>query len=184
MPYSPQPPVSLNTLEELRGWLEQELRNLALAVNETQIVDLRPSFREPDRVRDGMTIFADGTNFNPNGFGRGPYTYINGQWAPLINVSNAPVLVTGTTYAITPSDSIVVLNSAVAVTVTLPSASLRPGRIIRFKTVQNVAVNSASANVIPLSGTTPGTVIIPASGKNTWVDLIAAGANWVATAGA
>jgi hypothetical protein len=82
MPYSPQPPTSINNLEELRQWLEDELRNIALAVNETQVVDLRPSYRAPDRIRDGMLIYADGTSFNP-GAGAGTYERKAGAWVKL-----------------------------------------------------------------------------------------------------
>jgi hypothetical protein len=82
MPYSPQPPTGLQNLEELRQWLQDELRNIALAINETQVVDLRPSFRPPDRIRDGMIIFADGTSFNP-GAGRGAYERRSGNWVKL-----------------------------------------------------------------------------------------------------
>jgi hypothetical protein len=82
MPYSPQPPTSLKTLEELREWLQDELRNVALAINETQVVDLRPIHRAPDRIRDGMLVFADGVSFNP-GAGAGTYERRGGAWVKL-----------------------------------------------------------------------------------------------------
>jgi hypothetical protein len=82
MPYSPQPPTSIHNLEELRQWLQDELRNVALAINEMQVIDLRPSFRAPDRIRDGMLIYADGTSFNP-GAGAGTYERRGGAWVKL-----------------------------------------------------------------------------------------------------
>jgi hypothetical protein len=82
MPYSPQPPTSLQTLDELRGWLENELRNIALAVNETQIINLRPSSRAPDRVRDGMIINADNVGLIL-GAGPGAYERKGGAWVKL-----------------------------------------------------------------------------------------------------
>lgn len=82
MPYSPQPPTTLKNVEELREWIQEELRNIALAINETTIVDLRPISRQPDRVRDGMIVFADGTSFNP-GAGAGTYERRGGAWVKL-----------------------------------------------------------------------------------------------------
>ena len=82
MPYSPQPPITIRNLEELRQWLEDELRNVALAINETQIVDLRPIFREPDRVRDGMIINAGGALATTLG-GVGTYERRGGAWVKL-----------------------------------------------------------------------------------------------------
>lgn len=88
MPYSPQPPISVSTLEELRNWIGDELRNIALAVNETQVLDLRPSSRAPDRLRDGVMVYADGTNFNP-GSGEGPYIWDGAAWRPMIGLTTA-----------------------------------------------------------------------------------------------
>jgi hypothetical protein len=82
MPYSPQPATGIRNPEELRQWLEDELRNIALAINEMQVIDLRPIFREPDRIRDGMLIFADGVSFNP-GAGAGTYERRGGAWVKL-----------------------------------------------------------------------------------------------------
>lgn len=88
MPYSPQPPISVSTLEEMRSWLNEELRSIALAINETQVVDLRPSFKAPDRLRDGVMVYADGTNFNP-GSGEGPYIWDGAAWRPMIGLTAA-----------------------------------------------------------------------------------------------
>lgn len=90
MPYSPQPPISVSTLEEMRSWLNEELRSIALAINETQVVDLRPSFKAPDRLRDGVMVYADGTNFNP-GSGEGPYIWDGAAWKYMLTPSPRPI---------------------------------------------------------------------------------------------
>ncbi len=37
---------------------------------------------EPDKPREGVIVFADGTNWNP-GSGRGLYQYVSGSWAKI-----------------------------------------------------------------------------------------------------
>lgn len=81
MPYTPTYP-SVGTPEEIRLWLEGELRNIALAINETSLVNLKPIYRDVDKPRDGMIIFADGVSFNP-GAGAGTYERKGGAWVKL-----------------------------------------------------------------------------------------------------
>lgn len=52
------------------------------------------------------------------------------------------------------------------------------GRWIYIKTVTANAVVSASANIIPINGTTPGTAILPAT-DGAWAALQSDGTNWV-----
>lgn len=69
------------TLEELVQFLEAELFTIYQALNDAQVLDLRIIHAEPERPRDGMLVFADGTNWDP-GNGRGLYTYDSG-WKKL-----------------------------------------------------------------------------------------------------
>jgi hypothetical protein len=81
--YSPQPAVTIRNVEELRQWIEDELGSLAQAFNElSRVIELTPVHKAPDLIRDGMIIFADGTNFNP-GAGRGTYERKAGAWVKL-----------------------------------------------------------------------------------------------------
>ncbi len=52
---------------------------------ELQSVRLAQLNVEPDRYEDGMIVYADGTNFDPNGggLGEGVYCYYGGQWNKL-----------------------------------------------------------------------------------------------------
>lgn len=71
-----------------------------------------------------------------------------------------------------------VTYSAGAVTLTLPSAATFPGRVITVKTTSGIAVNSASANVVPIGGTVAGTAILTgAAGK--FATLVSNGTNWI-----
>lgn len=63
-------------------------------------------------------------------------------------------------------------------TVTLPAASSWSGRMVVFKNLQAQTLVSASSNVVPISGTTPGTAILPAT-VGAWATLVSDGTNWV-----
>lgn len=77
-------PPQATTVQELVRYLETELRAVYQALAETDAVDLRVTNREPERPRDGMIVYADGTNWDP-GNGRGIYIYDNG-WTRLTKV--------------------------------------------------------------------------------------------------
>jgi hypothetical protein len=77
------PPDAPN--EEIRAlsdWALRELDNVARAMNETTILRLQELNVAPERPRDGMVVYADGTNWNP-GSGEGVYARINGTWTKL-----------------------------------------------------------------------------------------------------
>ena len=79
MPYIPKPPPDLP--EELRSFwdhLEQEFQAISRELLETTVLELREIAAEPIRQRNGMIVFADGTDWNP-GSGRGVYVY-DGGW--------------------------------------------------------------------------------------------------------
>lgn len=71
-----------------------------------------------------------------------------------------------------------VFNRAGTVTVTLPDATVSRGRLLRFKTIQAQAVDSASSNVVPIDSATAGTAILPAT-DGAWCQLYCDGTNWV-----
>lgn len=70
------------TFEGLRAWLEQELLQLSRSLQETTALDLRPVHAAPLRPREGMIVYADGTDWNP-GSGAGVYNYSSGSWVKL-----------------------------------------------------------------------------------------------------
>ncbi len=74
-----------------------------------------------------------------------------------------------------------VFNRAGTVTVTLPDATVSRGRLLRFKTIQAQAVDSASSNVVPIDSATAGTAILPAT-DGAWCQLYCDGTNWVVMA--
>ena len=63
-------------------------------------------------------------------------------------------------------------------TVTLPTASLWPGRYLTFKNMQAQLLVSASSNVVPIDSTSAGTAILLAVVGN-WATMVSDGTNWI-----
>ena len=63
-------------------------------------------------------------------------------------------------------------------TVTLPTASLWPGRYLTFKNMQAQLLVSASSNVVLIDSTTAGTAILLAVVGN-WATMVSDGTNWI-----
>lgn len=82
----------------------------------------------------------------------------------------------GTTIAIAQTN--IICNGAGTVTLTLPSAVSYSGRGFNIKTVANQAVVSASSNIVPISTTSPGVVILAATAGK-WASIVSDGTNWV-----
>jgi hypothetical protein len=95
---------------------------------------------------------------------------------------NAPVTKT-TDFSLAATENwIIVDNSGSATTVTFPTASSWTGREVMIKTIQSQAVNSASANVVPLIGGSASTAILAATAGK-WATLVSDGSNWEIMAG-
>ncbi len=71
--YEHKPPLA-TTVEELVQYLQTELLAVYQALAEAEALDLRVTHQEPERPRDGMIVFADGTDWDP-GSGRGLYVF-------------------------------------------------------------------------------------------------------------
>lgn len=82
MPYNPREFPNTLDVYEIRKFLEQELRNIAIAMNETTETHYRPLGHEPARPQNGLVAFADGTHWNPGG-GAGLYQRVGGVWVKL-----------------------------------------------------------------------------------------------------
>lgn len=82
MPYSPSRGVNITTVDALRNYVDAELKRISQALNETTALDLRPVHVEPNKPREGMIVFADGTDWNP-GSGKGVYNYSGAVWVKL-----------------------------------------------------------------------------------------------------
>lgn len=83
MSYSPSRFPVVSNLEELRGFVEQEFQRISreLAIMES-MGQLEVLHVAPEKPRDGMIVYADGTNWNP-GAGDGFYGREGGAWVKL-----------------------------------------------------------------------------------------------------
>jgi len=69
--------------KDLPQYLNQELTNIEAAQNGPfPFVSLQKLTVAPTKVWEGMTVLADGTNWNP-GAGAGVYCYYGAAWAKL-----------------------------------------------------------------------------------------------------
>lgn len=73
---------AIKDLDDLRLYVDEELTRLSKELAETTALENRPISVAPTRPREGMIVFADGTNWDP-GNGAGSYEYIAGLWRPL-----------------------------------------------------------------------------------------------------
>lgn len=82
MSYVPGVSPPIETLDELRRYMEEELKKISNEFSETRALELRSSYVAPTRPRTGMIVSADGTSWNP-GAGAGAYEYKGGAWVKL-----------------------------------------------------------------------------------------------------
>lgn len=66
------------------AWLVRELRAIQEAGQ--AVVDgvtLNTLYAQPKKLREGLTVLADGTSWSPGGGGQGVYTYYGSAWHKL-----------------------------------------------------------------------------------------------------
>lgn len=70
------------TVESLARWVQGEFEQLSREQVETLELELRPIHAAPEKPREGMIVYADGTDWNP-GSGRGVYVRGPAAWEKL-----------------------------------------------------------------------------------------------------
>ena len=76
-------PTSASTVNDLRGWVSNELIRVGLSIStESQTTTIPVITSAPAKPQIGQVVFADGTNWNPNN-GRGLYYYDTGGWVKI-----------------------------------------------------------------------------------------------------
>ena len=77
------PPIADEEAQTLGSYVDDQLGKIMQSLTEQTEVELRPSFRAPDKPREGMIVYADGVKWNP-GAGKGAYVYKGtGGWVLL-----------------------------------------------------------------------------------------------------
>lgn len=77
-------PDRFTDLDRAVEWVWDQLRVLELGFNQARdFITLKELHVEPSRRYTGLTVLADGTDWNPGGTGAGVYTYYGGAWHKL-----------------------------------------------------------------------------------------------------
>lgn len=76
-------PFQGSSLEELRQWIQEELRRVQSAIGTKLEQEVDFLSAPPARIREGLIVGADGTNWNPTGAGKGLYVYRGSAWRKL-----------------------------------------------------------------------------------------------------
>lgn len=82
--YYPKEYPTNATPDEVAQFVYQELQQLSALLQSLQVpwMTLAELHVAPTKPRDGMVLFADGTDWNPGG-GRGVYVYSSSAWVKL-----------------------------------------------------------------------------------------------------
>ena len=81
--YSPRQPSGERTPEAVERWARDEFETLSRMFTTGQVVQFQVLHVEPERPRQGMVVFADGTNWDPSD-GEGLYVYKSGGWTFIV----------------------------------------------------------------------------------------------------
>lgn len=80
--YTPNQYVGEASPDALRRYVEAELLEISRHMSEQVALELRPIFAAPEKPREGMIVYADGTTWNP-GAGKGVYEWDGAAWNKL-----------------------------------------------------------------------------------------------------
>lgn len=103
--------------------------------------------------------------------------YVLGQLPEQTPINRGAPVNKVASFTLADTENWIICNGA-GIVVTLPLAGAYTGREVMIKTIAAQAVISASANVVPLTGSAPGTAILAGAAGN-WATLVSDGANWV-----
>lgn len=84
---------------------------------------------------------------------------------------------TGSTHTVAATTTHLIANRSGTITVTLPTASSFPNRVLFVRTIQAQTVVSNASNVVPKAGGSAGTAILPGT-DGAWAMLVSDGTNW------
>jgi hypothetical protein len=82
MAYFPTQCPAIDSVDELRKWVQDEFTRLSQSLQTVDSVTYIVTYVAPAGPVAGMTVFADGTSWNP-GSGRGLYEYRVNSWVKL-----------------------------------------------------------------------------------------------------
>lgn len=80
--YKSEPVSNVGSLEELLAYVRRELESIEVAFLNTLPKEVEMLHAEPVRVKEGLIVGADGSDWDPGG-GQGVYAYYNSTWNKL-----------------------------------------------------------------------------------------------------
>lgn len=153
----------------LQGVSTGRVKNVAIGANNGSGGTIGLRLANTDNcTTDGTNTLTAATKFSIDA----------GSTGVLIREYLDPATVTNSTYTMPANVKNVTVNRAGTVTITFPSAASWIGRQVRIRTIQAQLVVSASSNVVPITDTTAGTAILPAT-DGAWALLESDGTNWI-----
>lgn len=81
-PYKAGPISDTSSLGEVIAYIRREFEEVEKVFIVTLLNPMETLHAAPAKLRDGLTVLADGTDWNPGG-GQGVYTYYAGAWHKL-----------------------------------------------------------------------------------------------------
>lgn len=153
----------------LQGVSTGRVKNVAIGANNGSGGTIGLRLANTDNcTTDGTNTLTAATKFSIDA----------GSTGVLIREYLYPATVTNSTYTMPANVKNVTVDRAGTVTITFPSAASWIGRQVRIRTIQAQLVVSASSNVVPITDTTAGTAILPAT-DGAWALLESDGTNWI-----
>ena len=129
---------------------------------------------------NNLTVSSGGTSLAPITFvcnGGGGIKMSGGIVVDSLATTSPGAAKTAATYTVAAADASLILAPTAAMTLTLPAAATFPGRMLWLKLVTAFAVNSATANVVPIAGGAVAAAIMPATAGK-YCLLQSDGTNW------
>lgn len=123
----------------------------------------------------GLTDFSTSTGTGSVVLSNSP-TFTGAITSTSATLARGYVAGTATTYTVLSTDTHISWSATATTTFTLPTATL--GRELYIRNTTAFAINSASANVLPLTSNTAGTAILAATAGK-FAKLVGNGTNWV-----
>ena len=80
--YEANPYSNFSSFDQISQYLSDEFRRISAAFSAGGARSIDEEHVEPDKPYEGLTVLADGTNWDP-GSGQGVYTYYGGAWNKL-----------------------------------------------------------------------------------------------------
>lgn len=174
MVYTPKIAPIIDGVEDLRKYVEDELREVSLEMQQEEIQNWRVLHVMPAKIAEGMVVFCDGTDLDL-GQGGGLYERFNGEWVKLGNVGDEFVIFADQ-YLV--ADGITINSASVSITsgtdaLTVVGASFTAADVGKRIVVPGAGAAGATLHTT-IDGFTSSTQVSLANNASTTLTAVAA----------